>query len=378
MDVRTVCCTAAFIGVSLSLAAGPPKNVTVRSIVLDYAADIAPGLNIQSDGLGDYLNSTNLKSQIQAIGDWELDAINPKNATRRIYLDFSQPIAGSAPGGANPTAPPSAIYKFRALAQCSLYGNSLLDFAAGEQKTCPLRIGIHLQRRTVGARDESVCVCERTVPGDELRQRDMHLSGDRHVALLAVEVHAERHLRREWFCEVPERGTAPRNQHVRRTDRRHRSRRLLRVLLDPADEVARARITDLGVQRDVDRGSQFFSRDADPADLEGGTRIARDWSNGVDCADVSVDVLRDRLRAIRVTRRHSSRGIRVIRVPLCRVVIRVIRVPLCRVVIRVIRVPLFRDPRCASRDRAAISVSCPVPSPATAARVWPRTPCCSS
>ena len=33
------------------------KDVAVTSIVLDYAADIAPGLNIQSDGLGSYLNS---------------------------------------------------------------------------------------------------------------------------------------------------------------------------------------------------------------------------------------------------------------------------------------------------------------------------------
>ena len=91
---------------------------------------------------GRILNSKTLTSQIQAIGDWELDARNPRGATRQIFVDFSQPIAGSAPGGGNPTSPPSGNYKFRAMAQCSLYGNSLLGFSAGATKTCPLRVGI--------------------------------------------------------------------------------------------------------------------------------------------------------------------------------------------------------------------------------------------
>jgi hypothetical protein len=145
MGVKTVCCTAAFVGVglSLSLIAGPPaKDVPVTSMVLDYAADIAPRLNVQSDGLGSYLNASTLVSHIQTVGDWELDARTPKGATRKIYMDFSQPIAGSAPGGGNPTAPPSGIYRFRAIAKCSLYGNSLLGFTAGAAKTCPLHIGI--------------------------------------------------------------------------------------------------------------------------------------------------------------------------------------------------------------------------------------------
>lgn len=140
--VSAVCCAAVFVEFSVNIAAKPPQNVAVTSIVLDYAADVAPRLNIQSDGLGSYVPASNLVSQIQAIGDWELDARNPRNATRKIYVDFSQPIAGSAPGGGNPTSPPSGAYKFRAMAQCSLYGNSLLSFSAGATKTCPLRVGI--------------------------------------------------------------------------------------------------------------------------------------------------------------------------------------------------------------------------------------------
>lgn len=140
--VKAVCCAAVFIGFNLSVGAGPAQNVPVNSIVLDYAADIAPRLNIQSDGQGTYVPASNLVSEIQAIGDWVLDARNPRNATRKIYVDFSQPIAGSAPGGGNPTSPPSGTYKFRAIAKCSLYGNGLLGFSAGATKTCPLYVGI--------------------------------------------------------------------------------------------------------------------------------------------------------------------------------------------------------------------------------------------
>ena len=113
----------------------------MTSIVLDYAADIAPRLHVQSDGAGSYLNSSNLASQIQPVGDWEVDAKTPKNATRQIYLDFSQPVPGSAPNGQDPIGPPSGNYAFRIIAKCSLYGTNLLNFPAGATKTCPLHIG---------------------------------------------------------------------------------------------------------------------------------------------------------------------------------------------------------------------------------------------
>jgi hypothetical protein len=142
MNVKTVCRAAVLGGCSLTLAAlAPQKNVPVTSIVLDYAADIAPGLQIQSDGEGFYRNSSNLVSQIQAIGDWELDARNPRNSTRRIYLEFSKPIAGSAPGGGDPVAVPSGEYKFRAIAKCGLYGSNMFTLAPGATMPCPLHVG---------------------------------------------------------------------------------------------------------------------------------------------------------------------------------------------------------------------------------------------
>jgi hypothetical protein len=132
------------VGGSISslFAAGPlPKDVPVTSIVEDGASDVAPVLTIRSDAAGSYVNSKTLTSQIQGIGDWVLDSINPAKATRRIVLDFSQPVPGSGPNGADPIGLPPGAYAFRALAQCSTYGNSLLAFTAGQIKTCPLRIG---------------------------------------------------------------------------------------------------------------------------------------------------------------------------------------------------------------------------------------------
>lgn len=128
---------------SLSAAppAAPPKDVPVTSIVADGDPDVAPALTIRSDAAGWYVNSKTLTSVIQGIGDWVLDAINPRNATRKIYLDFSQPVLGSGPDGSDPTGLPAGTYAFRALAQCASYGNSLLSFTAGQIKTCPLRIG---------------------------------------------------------------------------------------------------------------------------------------------------------------------------------------------------------------------------------------------
>jgi hypothetical protein len=122
-------------------AKAPPRDVSVTSMVLDYAADVAPRLNVQSDGHGSYLDSKNLISQIQASGDWVLDARNAPKSTRRLTVDFVQPIAGSGPGGSNPTAPPAGTYVFRIIAKCSLYSHSLFNFTAGAVSSCPLHVG---------------------------------------------------------------------------------------------------------------------------------------------------------------------------------------------------------------------------------------------
>jgi len=126
-----------------SLSAAPPKEVPVTSIVDDGAGD----LTIRSDAGGSYLNSKTLTSLIQPVGDWVLDAINPAKATRRIFVDFSQPVPGSGPNGSDPVGPPAGTYAFRFLAQCASYGNTLPSFTAGQVGTCPLRIAVEVGTR---------------------------------------------------------------------------------------------------------------------------------------------------------------------------------------------------------------------------------------
>jgi len=111
----------------------PPTSIPVTSTVANAA-----GFRIQSDGLGPYVSSKTLKSEIQPVGDWVLDALI--KSKRKVYLDFGDPIPGSAPGGGDPVPLLSGLYKFRALMQCSVAGNKLPEFNAGDEKLCPLRI----------------------------------------------------------------------------------------------------------------------------------------------------------------------------------------------------------------------------------------------
>jgi hypothetical protein len=132
-------------------AAGPNSNVPVVVSIEDTEAAIAPSLQIRSDGSGVYTNSSVLESIIQSGGDWELNT-NVRGATRRINLDFSQPIAGSGPNGSAPLPLPTGNYQARFIAKCHLYGNDMLALTAGQTVDCPLmtsftigEAGYHIQ-----------------------------------------------------------------------------------------------------------------------------------------------------------------------------------------------------------------------------------------
>lgn len=131
------------IGMSLTtfVQAGP-GDVPVTTIVSDYDSGIASALQIQSDQLGAYRNSKTLVSVIQSVGTWLLDGYPGyvRGATRRVYLGFNQPIAGSGPGGGAPTAPPSGDYQARVISKCESYGNSMLTMAPGSMISCPLHV----------------------------------------------------------------------------------------------------------------------------------------------------------------------------------------------------------------------------------------------
>lgn len=117
-----------------------PSNVNVTSSIADADTAIAPTLQYRSDGLGPYVNASNLISQIQSVGDWVLDMYTVSRATRQVYLDFSQPIPGTGPNGGNPVAIPSGLYKVRIISKCTLFGNNFLTLAAGATVPCPLHV----------------------------------------------------------------------------------------------------------------------------------------------------------------------------------------------------------------------------------------------
>lgn len=115
-------------------------DTPVSTFVADADVDVATALQIRSDGLGAYRSSNTLTSVIQPIGAWVLDLQNARNATRTLYLDFGQPIAGSGPGGGDPIAVPSGRYKTYVILTCNAYGNSLWTLPAGATMACPLHI----------------------------------------------------------------------------------------------------------------------------------------------------------------------------------------------------------------------------------------------
>lgn len=126
----------------LEAKGGPPNGDTpVTTLVADADPAVAPALQVRSDGLGSYQNSSTLTSVIQGIGDWVLDARYPRGVTRQVYLEFSQAIAGSGPNGGNPVPLPSGLYPTRLISKCSRYGHTMQALAPGSSMLCPLHIG---------------------------------------------------------------------------------------------------------------------------------------------------------------------------------------------------------------------------------------------
>jgi len=148
---------SAFIGLSVALA--QTGDVPVTSAISDYVdwTDPSTGdtqriqMQVQSDGAGVYStvvkkgNKLSVQSVIQGIGDWVLDTgLNVPSPSRKVFLDFSHPIAGSGPAGGNPTPPfTTALVEPRLTSQCSAYGINMLAMASGQTVACPIRIGFY-------------------------------------------------------------------------------------------------------------------------------------------------------------------------------------------------------------------------------------------
>jgi hypothetical protein len=128
------------------------KDVPVTVTINEYVdvPDPAGGsqripMQVQSDGAGSYKNSKSVISVIQSLGDWEFDTgVTIRTPTRKVFIDFSQPIAGSAPGGGNPTAPfVTALVSPRFRAKLSQYGLNMLTIPYGETVLAPMTIGFY-------------------------------------------------------------------------------------------------------------------------------------------------------------------------------------------------------------------------------------------
>ena len=119
--------------------AAKPGGGSTGFPVISTVAD--GNFHVESDNGSAYVPSRTLQSEVQPSGDWVLDSLNITRSARKLSLDFSSPVAGSVPGGGDPVPLPDGLYKFRALMQCSVAGNSLTGtWTLNQSALCPLRI----------------------------------------------------------------------------------------------------------------------------------------------------------------------------------------------------------------------------------------------
>lgn len=120
-------------------AGKPPSDVPVTTMVRDADANIAPVLQIRSDGAL-YSNTRDVQSLIQGVGDWVMQSDFSTSSTRTVFVDFSQPIAGSCSSCANgnPVVLPSRLYPTRFIAKCHEYNNNMFSLPYLSTVSCPL------------------------------------------------------------------------------------------------------------------------------------------------------------------------------------------------------------------------------------------------
>jgi len=116
-----------------------PADVPVTTTVRDADANIAPVLQIRSDGAV-YTNTRDVQSIIQGIGDWEMQSDFSSASTRTVFVDFSQAIPGSCPScpNGNPVVLPSRLYPTRFIAKCREYNNNMFTLPYLSTMSCPL------------------------------------------------------------------------------------------------------------------------------------------------------------------------------------------------------------------------------------------------
>jgi len=116
-------------------------DLPVTTIISDADASVAPVFQIRSDGAV-YSNSNDVQSLIQGsgIGDWVMQSDFSTTSTRTVFVDLSQPIAGSCPTcpNGNPIPLASRLYQTRFSAKCHEYNNNMFTLPYLATMACPL------------------------------------------------------------------------------------------------------------------------------------------------------------------------------------------------------------------------------------------------
>lgn len=115
---------------------GKNAEVTVTAVVNNSDPDVAPSLQIQSDG-SPYVNSSTLTSKITNTGVWALDL---RASTRMVSIQFTDPVPGSGPNGGDPVAPASGLYNAWLYSSCNHFGNNPLTMVTGQTISCPMAV----------------------------------------------------------------------------------------------------------------------------------------------------------------------------------------------------------------------------------------------
>lgn len=138
-----------FLGFALTATAAA-QGGAVRDIAAKTTISVS-ALKIEGDGKNQneysHSPSASVRSVVQTHGDWILDLSGSKKfqATRKVRIDFTDPVLNSLPNGGTPTGPSGAQFVLepaRFIASChrSGYDVNMLEMAPGSEELCPLNI----------------------------------------------------------------------------------------------------------------------------------------------------------------------------------------------------------------------------------------------
>jgi len=140
--MKKICTLVSIAFMNLALtplsAAADNQDTPVVSMMTNSAQGF--GLHLQSDGAS-YSNDMNVESVIQEYSDdWVLNT-GFANSTRRVFVDLTDFVPGSAPGGKDPLPPFStALVQPRIISKCHEREISMYAIPVGTTVLCPMAV----------------------------------------------------------------------------------------------------------------------------------------------------------------------------------------------------------------------------------------------